>query len=98
MAPESRRAARAFLIRTVSGSDPAAEFFLNLSEQLAGSSRADMPSAQRSQPPVCSPPTLDLLMDVELPVSVSFGRAQLQIKDVLEALVRIHRRTEPQRL
>jgi flagellar motor switch protein FliN/FliY len=30
------------------------------------------------------PPALQLLMDVELPVSVSFGRAQLQIKDVVK--------------
>jgi flagellar motor switch protein FliN/FliY len=34
--------------------------------------------------PAGGPPTLGLLMDVELPVSVSFGRAQLQIKDVMK--------------
>ena len=34
-------------------------------------------SAQRSK-------TLDLLMEVELPVSVSFGRAQIPLKDVLK--------------
>ena len=28
--------------------------------------------------------TLDLLMEVELPVSVSFGRAQLPLRDVLK--------------
>ena len=28
--------------------------------------------------------SMDLLLDVELPVSVSFGRAQLQLKDVLK--------------
>ena len=28
--------------------------------------------------------TLDLLLDVELPVSVSFGRAELPLKDVLK--------------
>jgi flagellar motor switch protein FliN len=28
--------------------------------------------------------TLDLLLDVELPVSVSFGRAELQLKDILK--------------
>ena len=31
-----------------------------------------------------SPKNIDLLLDVELPVSVSFGRAQLPIKDVLK--------------
>ena len=31
-----------------------------------------------------NPPTLDLLLDVELPVSVSFGRTQLQLKDVMK--------------
>jgi flagellar motor switch protein FliN/FliY len=30
------------------------------------------------------PPTFDLLMEVELPVSVSFGRAQLPLRDVLK--------------
>ena len=28
--------------------------------------------------------TFDLLLDVELPVSISFGRAQVQLKDVLK--------------
>ena len=44
------------------------------------------------KPPAASPPdphtqasaTLDLLRDVELPVSVSFGRAQLALRDVLK--------------
>lgn len=31
-----------------------------------------------------NPQTLDLLLDVELPVSVSFGRAELPLKDVLK--------------
>lgn len=37
----------------------------------------EAPAQPRSQ-------TLDLLMDVELPVSVSFGRAQLPLKDVIK--------------
>lgn len=41
------------------------------------------------------PKTLDLLLDVELPVSVSFGRAQLPLKDVLKlttgAIVELNR-------
>jgi flagellar motor switch protein FliN/FliY len=31
-----------------------------------------------------NPPTLDLLLDVEMPVSVSFGRTQIQLKDVMK--------------
>jgi flagellar motor switch protein FliN/FliY len=34
--------------------------------------------------PAKTPKTLDLLLDVELPVSVSFGRAQLALKDVIK--------------
>ena len=37
----------------------------------------------QSQSP-SSPKTLDLLMDVDLPVSVSFGRTELPIKDILK--------------
>lgn len=47
-----------------------------------------------------NPQTLDLLLDVELPVSVSFGRAQLLLKDVLKlttgSIVELNRTiTEP---
>lgn len=31
-----------------------------------------------------NPPTFDLLLDVELPISVSFGRAEVPLKDVLK--------------
>jgi flagellar motor switch protein FliN len=31
-----------------------------------------------------TPGSIDLLLDVELPVSVSFGRAQLMLKDVIK--------------
>ncbi len=46
------------------------------------------------------PRSLDLLLDVELPVSISFGRAQLPLKDVLKlttgAIVELNRTiTEP---
>jgi flagellar motor switch protein FliN/FliY len=48
---------------------------------------AENPPAQLSvapAAPVHGSKTLDLLLEVELPVSVSFGRAQLQLKDVLK--------------
>jgi flagellar motor switch protein FliN/FliY len=46
------------------------------------------------------PRALDLLLDVELPVSVSFGRAQIRLKEVLKlttgSIVELHRTvTEP---
>jgi flagellar motor switch protein FliN len=49
---------------------------------------------------VNSSKTFDLLLDVELPISVSFGRAQLALKDVLKlttgSIVELNRAiTEP---
>jgi flagellar motor switch protein FliN/FliY len=56
--------------------------------------RGEAPAPERS------PRTLDLLMEVDLPVSVSFGRAQLPLKDVLKlsigSIVELNRTlTEP---
>ena len=52
------------------------------------------PPAQADQPPR----TLELLMEVELPVSVSFGRAELPLKDVLKlttgSIVELNRTVE----
>lgn len=42
----------------------------------------DSPNLPERTP--CRPQTLDLLLDVELPVSISFGRAQVPLKDVLK--------------
>lgn len=45
------------------------------------------PDEPRSGPPPAptgNPKNLDLLLDVELPVTVSFGRAQLPLKDVVK--------------
>src|SRR3982750_1330561 len=66
----------------------------------------ELPPAPRQEPqtPAVSsssqPRTLDLLLDVELPVSVSFGRADLTLKDVLKltsgSIVELNRSiTEP---
>jgi flagellar motor switch protein FliN len=41
-------------------------------------------AAGMHQPPITASRTLELLLDVELPVSVSFGRAQLPLKDVIK--------------
>ena len=63
---------------------------------LAGRAPAPNPNVpepapgQRTEPVSASaattapPPTMELLMDVELPVSVSFGKTQLPMKDVLK--------------
>lgn len=45
---------------------------------------AQHPDAPPAAPPASSSQTLELLYDVELPVSVSFGRAELPLKDVLK--------------
>lgn len=43
------------------------------------------PLAPRFDPPPDAPSrTMELLLDIELPVSISFGRAQLPLKDVLK--------------
>lgn len=39
---------------------------------------------QALEPVRDKPPTFDLLLDVELPISVSFGRAEVPLKDVLK--------------
>jgi len=46
-------------------------------------SRERAPAASAATPPA-PPGSIDLLLDVELPVSVSFGRAQLMLKDVIK--------------
>jgi flagellar motor switch protein FliN/FliY len=50
------------------------------SRELAGRNHA----AEKQPPMMEISRTLDLLMEVELPVSVSFGRAQLPLRDVLK--------------
>ena len=42
--------------------------------------------AAREDPPEAIPPsrTMDLLLDVELPVSISFGKAYMPLKDLLK--------------
>jgi len=53
---------------------------------VAAAAAAAAPSAPSPPPPPPSaqPRTLDLLMEVEMPVSVSFGRAELPLKEVLK--------------
>ena len=51
----------------------------------AGAGGGSTPKAEASESTAAGPAsTLDLLLDVELPVSVSFGRAQVPLKDVLK--------------
>lgn len=46
--------------------------------------RVDPATANSAPAEVAKPTAIDLLLDVELPVSVSFGRAQLALKDVIK--------------
>lgn len=51
----------------------------------ADSERKSEPSAEPQRPtPPAETSKMELLMDVEMPVSVSFGRAQLPLKDVIK--------------
>ncbi len=45
---------------------------------------ADEPPARHSSPRSDMPPTMELLLDVELPVSISFGKTEILMKDVLK--------------
>jgi flagellar motor switch protein FliN len=75
--------------------DQAFPLFAVFSRSIANFSEApSQPAAkaapqERTQPPGPAtrgnyPGSIDLLLDVELPVSVSFGRAQLMLKDVIK--------------
>jgi flagellar motor switch protein FliN/FliY len=57
---------------------------VNASEEPAVKTEAKPPAASKSKSEPRAPKSLDLLFDVELPVSVSFGRAQLPLKDVIK--------------
>jgi len=74
-----------------------APFFVGLSPNLVASLSSPSPDTEESQNepatmnallpelnPEQSSRTMDLLMDVDLPVSISFGKAQLPLKEVLK--------------
>ena len=70
----------------------------------AWSQPAAVEPASETAPPISAEPprpnTIDLLLDVELPVSISFGRTQLPLKDVIKlttgSIVELNRSvTEP---
>jgi flagellar motor switch protein FliN/FliY len=75
--------------------DPAATYALGIETALAEAIRTaeNPPAAAAAVPEAPAPPsrspfdtskTFELLLDVELPVAVSFGRAQIPLKDVLK--------------
>ena len=92
-APPTNTAGLASYAFTVNFPDLAAQivasfhpFLANLPEQ-AEAADAEPLLANQPAPPIASPPranSIDLLLDVELPVSISFGRAQLPLKDVIK--------------
>ena len=63
-----------------------------LTDTVAAPARLDSSTPSGGAPPPDSPPaglgersrTLDLLLDVDLPVSISFGKTQLALKDVIK--------------
>ncbi len=64
-----------------------------LSQELLAATHKEAPQAAAAAPseehPALSPrarDTLDLLLDVEMPVSVSFGRTQVRVQDVLKLI------------
>jgi flagellar motor switch protein FliN/FliY len=95
---ELARATLSFTL--TSGRTPVAELLVAMAGSVVtalAAERKTQPSA--AAPPAQNPPapqsggdtaataarpTLDLLLDVELPVSVSFGRTQLQLRDVMK--------------
>jgi len=55
-----------------------------LSHALPSPAKAEPAAAPAAPASPSASKTFDLLLDVELPVSISFGRAQIQLKDVLK--------------
>ena len=60
-----------------------ASFAAGIEAELAGA-LADRPQIEAAPAAQGRSSTFDLLLDVELPVSISFGRAQVPLKDVLK--------------
>jgi flagellar motor switch protein FliN/FliY len=72
----------------------------HLSDKAAGSQPSKEIAETRGNPAPQESKTFDLLLDVELPVSVSFGRAQVPLKDLIKlttgSIVELNRSiTEP---
>ncbi len=59
-------------------------FLTNLLSEPAAVHETPDPRPSKALVPAPPPNSIDLLLDVELPVSVSFGRAQLALKDVIK--------------
>jgi len=76
----------------VSLGDTSVTFALGIETELADAIRtAEMPAVLRPEPaapaprsPIDNSKTFELLLDVQLPVAVSFGRAHVPLKDVLK--------------
>ena len=77
-------AASLVTVLSAAGDLAAADPFAARSISTAGDQDADGLRAAERHEMLDSSKTLDLLLDVELPVSVSFGRASVPLKDVLK--------------
>ena len=70
--------------RTISLSAVFSEQLLNSLQEPVAAVEEKAQTIAQPENEVRMPKSLDLLLDVELPVSVSFGRAQLPLKDVIK--------------
>lgn len=81
-------------LRIILGEDLVRRLEPDGSQQALTGAGPAAPPAPAEKPPA----TLDLLLEVELPVSVSFGRAELPLKDVLKlttgSIVELNRTVE----
>lgn len=94
--PQSPVKGECFLVEITSASGPALKLLAVPSPELADAlvrkperDAAPPPApppapGTAAAPPESSSPMLDLLLDVELPVSISFGRTQLPLKEALK--------------
>lgn len=82
----SRRVAR-FAVTAALPDAPSVRLLVAFSPELVAALQPPEPVHQDAPGPAPAgepPRTMDLLLEVDLPVSVSFGRAQLPLKDVLK--------------
>lgn len=81
--PASSSGAQLRCLRLTSPTGFVADFFIHMEAERE--QRRDQPQSQRATALSAAPqPSMDLLLDVEMPVSVSFGRTHLALKDVIK--------------
>lgn len=82
-APGDEAAAEVFAIELTFGSNTFPRFYVSLSSDLVEAFGGTRQTGQKETGQAL-PPTLDRLLDVELPLSVSFGRTTVPVNDILK--------------